>query len=44
MNRADSITGESPEKGAYLMCEDADHCQDFVFSDIDLRTAVSLNK
>ena len=33
--------GESPEKGTYLLCEDADHCRDVVFSNIQLRTAVS---
>jgi len=30
---------ESPQKGLYLLCDDAAHCQDFHFSDIDLRTA-----
>ncbi|KZL79771.1 extracellular exo-polygalacturonase [Colletotrichum incanum] len=31
--------GESTKKGLYMICKDADHCQDFHFSDITLASA-----
>ncbi len=32
---------QNPDKGLYLLCQDHAHCEDFHFSDIDLKTSVS---
>lgn len=38
-----SVTGQSNQKSLYIMCDDAEHCQDFHFSDIVLAGAVSIS-
>lgn len=38
------VTGQSNQKSLYIMCDDAEHCQDFHFSDIVLIGAVSIQE